>query len=535
MKLSLGTRYKRLFVFSIATTLGSAALSACTEDSAPGDGDGDATGDGDGGEDGSASGGASPGGDTSLGGTEGPGGSSSGGDTGEGGNPEQEITVNTPASLTTESHDDYDDNEFGVISGDTLAHWIDDWEANRPEGISGRLVILQQDSKAGATAFIAHDDEHVFTYGFAEHAYADSQKRNNGLLDTFATIPDGQHTDEILNAFDIDLTKDLIVFAFADVHAVPSTTLDAGAKATKVWYNTRSWWWLRYWGASAEHLAILDGAASVVLNEGYIVDAPSDPPDEPGDFSVRELLVDNTSLKIDVGELIDLVHEDEQILLVDPRRSAEYTGTLWASPTNPVNGKRPVTEGRIKGARFLPWQTTLAGVSIGAAPGYATDVTAAVEEHGLRFKPKSELLALYDDEDHVNYDDAPEGTVTVHYCGHGRRASTWAFVSQAVLGVPARLYDGSWVEWGNLAGGEAEADHPDRPLPEDSKWRTDTEALSEYGAIGEVPTPGVRYNLESEELDGVLYEATAEGLEVDPDATHTDAIIEADRSYKLAE
>ncbi len=440
------------------------------------------------------------------------------------------ITTNTPAALTTESASSYEDNEFGIISGATLERWLEDWEGNRPEGISGRLIVLQQDSKEGAELFIGHDDENTFTYGFAAHAYADSQQRNNGLLDTFVTIPDGAKTDAILNEFGIDLTRDLVVFAFANQDSLPGTVDDAGAKASKIWYNTRSWWWLRYWGADARHLAILDGAAKEVLAAEYIVDEPSEKPAAPGKFSVKQLKVDNTSLKVDVGGFIDLVRDGaSDVVVVDPRRSAEYAGTAFSSPANPVNGKRPVAEGRVRGARFSPWQLVLEGVSVGAAPGYATDVTLAVA-NGLRFKPKDELREVFDDDAFADYDGAPDGAVTIHYCGHGRRASTWAFVSLGVLGVPARLYDGSWVEWGNLSGGSADDGAPERPLPEESQWRTDLDELSEHGAVGETPVEGVFYN-PATGADGA--EASADGLNINPDAKSTRAIIEADKKYKL--
>ncbi len=500
----------------------------CSDDDDNGDpGTGGSGGTASGGSAGAKTGGAGGTGGTS---TNGPGGLGGlGGDDQGGGS---QLPVNAPADLATESASSYDDNEFGVISGTTLDRWLADWPANRPRGITGRLIILQQDSKAGVTKFIKHDDEHVFTYGFAEYAYADSQKRNNGLLDTFATIPDGEETDTILNEFDIDLTRDLVVFAFVDEDAVPGAAVDAGAKATKVWYNTRSWWWLRYWGADARHLAILNGAAEEVLDAASIVTDPSPLPAAPGTFSVKELRVDNTSLKIDVGELRTLVHDEGDVVLVDPRRKQEYFGEAFASPANPVNGKRPVFEGRIKGARFLPWQATLEGVTIGGAPDYAANgVEDAVTTHALKFKPKAALVALYNDDDYVDYDGAAEGAVTIHYCGHGRRASTWAFISLGVLGIPARLYDGSWVEWGNLAGGEAGEGEAERPLPENSPWRTDLAELTVHGPF-ETPTPGAFYNDASATVGEQVLEASAAGLDINPNATHTDAIIRADQAYK---
>ena len=95
--------------------------------------------------------------------------------------------------------------------------------------------------------------------------------------------------------------------------------------------------------------------------------------------------------------------------------------------------------------------------------------------------------------------------------------------------MPARLYDGSWVEWGNLAGGSAEEASPERPLPEASRWRTDLAELSEHGPIGETPAPGVTYNLAAA-TDGA--ESSADGLNIDPDAASTRAILDADQAYK---
>ncbi len=83
--------------------------------------------------------------------------------------------------------------------------------------------------------------------------------------------------------------------------------------------------------------------------------------------------------------------QDEEVILVDPRRTAEYRRGCLRFAEQPGKRQRPLAEGRIKGARFSPWQTTLLGVSVGAAPGFATDVTAAVEEEGLRFKSKADL------------------------------------------------------------------------------------------------------------------------------------------------
>src|SRR5690554_1469782 len=54
------------------------------------------------------------------------------------------LTVNTPAQITNISKENYDDNVNGLITHNTLKKWLDNWEENKPAGISGKLVILQQ-------------------------------------------------------------------------------------------------------------------------------------------------------------------------------------------------------------------------------------------------------------------------------------------------------------------------------------------------------------------------------------------------------
>jgi hypothetical protein len=55
-----------------------------------------------------------------------------------------QVQVNTPLQIAQESADDYNDNVNGLITGKTLSRWLSDWENERPAGVTGRLIILQQ-------------------------------------------------------------------------------------------------------------------------------------------------------------------------------------------------------------------------------------------------------------------------------------------------------------------------------------------------------------------------------------------------------
>ena len=53
------------------------------------------------------------------------------------------IVVNTPQTIAQASADNYDDNVNGLVTAATLKRWMSNWTANRPAGISGKLVIFQ--------------------------------------------------------------------------------------------------------------------------------------------------------------------------------------------------------------------------------------------------------------------------------------------------------------------------------------------------------------------------------------------------------
>ena len=88
------------------------------------------------------------------------------------------IQVNTPAQITNVSKDNYDDNVNGLITHKTLKGWLDNWDANKPKGINGKLVIIQQTDGETGKEFIKPNNKNVFTYtdsGWLE-------PRNNGLM-----------------------------------------------------------------------------------------------------------------------------------------------------------------------------------------------------------------------------------------------------------------------------------------------------------------------------------------------------------------
>jgi thiosulfate/3-mercaptopyruvate sulfurtransferase len=161
-------------------------------------------------------------------------------------------------------------------------------------------------------------------------------------------------------------------------------------------------WALRYYG----HLDVryLDGGFAAWVESGGALD--TDPPDiEPSEYSIvavnGDLLVRGDWVLFQLGEA---PYDAPSIQLVDARSSGEYDG------------------GHIPNARSVNWSQNL--------------------DEGL-LRPRAELEALYSEL-------APDQT-TVTYCASGLRGS-FAWLTLTALGYSdARLYDGSWNEWG--AGG----------------------------------------------------------------------------------
>jgi thiosulfate/3-mercaptopyruvate sulfurtransferase len=157
------------------------------------------------------------------------------------------------------------------------------------------------------------------------------------------------------------------------------------------------------------NVAILDGGLKAWQAEGHAIDSGSDrnTARASGPFTPRvkpERLATADWIRANAGK----------IALVDVRPDPEFTGSDGG-----MRGMHAV--GHIDGAKQLPWN-------------------ALVDADG-RFLPEEQLRAK------LQAAGALAGKPVVPYCMIGMRASVVYFVSRH-LGLDARLYDGSIVDWG---------------------------------------------------------------------------------------
>jgi thiosulfate/3-mercaptopyruvate sulfurtransferase len=168
----------------------------------------------------------------------------------------------------------------------------------------------------------------------------------------------------------------------------------------------RAWWMLAVFGA--RKVQVLNGGLSAWTRAGGTTGSGAvDPP--PATFEAR----------LDPQFLADLAAVQEalasaKVPVLDARGAARFRG----DSAEPRPGLRA---GHMPGAINLPY-------------------ASLVNEDG-RLRDRDDLKALFDA---AGLDD---GAVPITTCGSGVTAAILV-LALSVLGRPARLYDGSWAEWG---------------------------------------------------------------------------------------
>ena len=388
----------------------------------------------------------------------------------------------------------YSSNKAGVIEASTSTSYIDDWKANRPENVNGRLVIIQ----AGATSngkFIKHNEnEDVVVYQIpGAGACNPSYMRHDGVANIPGALLTGQYVDGMINMFHLDPENDYVVFAL-------------GEGSTGIREIIRSWWVLTYWGWNDDRLAFLNGSVSYDFSEtsglsDYMVDAASTPPATPSAYSVKTLATDRTGLHIYLKDMMDIAGKDDKTgyFIADARGTKEYTGEKKSKTLDKncgVNGDEqcysPI-QGHIRDAVDFPYTDIL--VMDDQVEDLNNDGVIDSNDASFKFKTKSELKSLYAEKGYK------EGDKVIAYCRTGRKATLITLTSYAVLNYPVAMYDGSWIQWGQMAN--AEDVNGTEILPSDSPWRTDIPKYSEiaYNVDPSITQSAAPYDINNSAID----------------------------------
>ena len=436
----------------------------------------------------------------------------------------------TPGEISQESDADYNNNENGLITGTTLDGWIDDWAANKPDGVDGDLVILQV-----STSYTDEDDNTSYHYIDDPDPATDdvqvyaidtdrlTETRSNGVIETRSMVPSGAKMDQFLKDYDIDPTSDMIVWAMGVGGAYQNMVMGRG------------WYMMRYWGTPQENLAVLSGGANhsdVMSNVENGLNQENTRDDAaacdenltsaclPGDgtVSVADLPENNFALQATLQDVMAVARGDVDAFIWDARSPAEYM-------SNDAFKNGGAKQGHPNGAAVLSFSNLLVADDSGAntydvggavTPGASyrykskadlEDYVAGQEVDGARFQRNySGSLGKLQSDDVYDLDG---DQTSITYCETTYRAMITGIASAVVLGMPNRFYDGAMVEWNSMAN--IQDKNGEDVLPKDSPWRTDKDELSFY----EYNDPA---NIEPRTID-------------DAQADSTTAIIEADRNY----
>ena len=186
-----------------------------------------------------------------------------------------------------------------------------------------------------------------------------------------------------------------------------------------VQFGLYAWWTFRYCGH--DKVCVLDGARHRWANEGrpLVQDVPA--PVAPAKYHP---VPRDDRMRIYRDEVLAALGQRGKVIL-DARSPEEYAGQLVGVPGGPDVGA--VRYGRIPGARHLLFSDLLNG--------------------DRSFKTPQELRSL------VAACGAAGDVDIIAYCRLSHRATVLYFALTELLGYKSvRVYDGSWIEWGNLVG-----------------------------------------------------------------------------------
>ncbi|NPA61774.1 MAG: hypothetical protein GXO06_05770 [Epsilonproteobacteria bacterium] len=374
----------------------------------------------------------------------------------------------TDSGGDTELSDSYKDSKYGIIDYKRLTEYIDDWANSRPEGVDGKLIIIQA-GKSSSGKVLKSNGKDVFTYLIpAGGACNPSYMRFDGLSNIPGATLDGNGIDAMINKFHINPEKDFVLFA-------------VGVGSTSVRDVVRSLWTLNYWGWSHNQIAMLNGSIDYGFSkfnglDSYLVDNPSVAPESPSNYSVKSLKRDRTALHIYIDDMMKIASMDDKsgYFIADARGTSEYEGLKRSKSGDKSCGVNrdeqcySPYQGHIRGAVDFPYTELL------VMDDQIDDVNGDGEineaDASFKFKSPIELEKIYSQK---GYRD---GDRVITYCRTGRKATLIAFTSNFILDYNVSMYDGSWIEWGEMANRE-DVDGK-TILPEDSRWVTDNPKYS---------------------------------------------------------
>jgi 3-mercaptopyruvate sulfurtransferase SseA len=314
-----------------------------------------------------------------------------------------------------------------LISPQTLNNWTVNGYKNS-EGFT-KLVVLDVASQS------SYVEGHV-PGAFLFDSSADlAATRSDGVFEVPSMVATKAQMDDLIQRTGIDENTVIVL------------TTNPGA--SNLMQLGRAYFNFRYWGFPKNRLKVLDGNIATYEAAGFALEKTVPPSPAPSTYSVCQL-TQNTTVRAPFGEMVTVSEDNNPLtVVVDARSPDEYNGVpgKTAGPTG-ASGGYVAFEGHVRTAVSMNYTNLL------TAEG--------------TLLPKEDLRALF-----ASF--GLNGAETSYsYCRTSWRAAIHFLALDGVLAYPTKIYDGAWIEWGQMASvSKAGA------LTDDSPWRADTASRSE--------------------------------------------------------
>ncbi len=317
----------------------------------------------------------------------------------------------------------------------------------------------------------------------------------------------GVRSDGVSNTSDMVSTKaqidKVIQNAGIDGSAVIVLTSKSGSFADLAW----TYFNFRYWGFPRSKLRVLDGFVDLPTNPsdpttggawikaGYELDLAVPKTPEATEYSVCNLTQEPDRFRVPLEDMIKVAEDDNpKTVVIDSRSAAEYNGTS----TTLAGSNYVAFEGHIRSAQWQEYTQLL-----------KTDGTFLDKEPIDEITPVFSSLAV-----------PVDSTTTAYvYSRSGVESAAVTFLAlDGVLNYSVRLYDGGWLEWGQMTvvADDVNTAATEKGLSQNSPWRTDDTA-----------SVAVTYN--ADVVPAVIVDALSSYSFIDSDAANANAVNEEDR------
>jgi len=375
-----------------------------------------------------------------------------------------------------------------VISASVVNEYV---AAGKANGMGyDRVVILDVTSSA------TYSNGHIPGAIFVNSADV-SLTRSEGVIPAVNMVLDGASIDALIQRAGINKNTTVIFTG-------PGTSKNDYMSVGRLYFN------FRYWGFPKERLKVLNGLSGAYKAAyGLTTTVPAV---TVSTYSVKNNPAFRDDLRVSLKEMMDYADgKVSNVVVIDGRGSDGPGGTTYSYDGDPkattgVFSSSTYTatdyvafEGHIKGATAMVWSNLYEGID---SAGTVTTGTAAY----YRFKSEADMVPLWTA---AGLDSTK--TAYVH-CRTGMISSAMYVALDAYLSWPVSNYDGSWSQWGHLAG-KVNGGF----LENSSPWRTDTAARTEL----------LYLNRDS----GAIIENPADGGVMNSYDTSVNKIEEADKAY----